>query len=95
MKTKDGEGNRVVYVVQSTINMDEIYVFTENPVMCETMSKVTGSKWSAETIVYHTNKKKERKFEYRGYKIHVCAEIKGPSRGSIEKMLKKRFESIH
>lgn len=71
----------VVYTVQSDMNRYVVYNFTERPILCEIMSKVSGVKWSKNTLDYHFTKKKEDKFSYRGYTIFMRHLHRGRSRG--------------
>lgn len=71
----------VVYSVQSEVNKNEFYNFTERPVLCDSMSKITGNEWSKDSLDYHFTRKKETEFTYKGYTIFMRKVQRGKRRG--------------
>jgi hypothetical protein len=72
----------VSYIVQSDVARNEVYNFTERPVLCEVMSTITGGKpWSKDTLDYHFGRKRVTEFSYRGYTIFMRTLQRGRSRG--------------
>jgi len=85
MEKNEKQARSTVYVVQSDINRNDIHTFTERPVLCDDMGKVTGSEWVKETLDYHFTKNKETEFSYRGYTIFCRTLKRGESRGRFKK----------
>lgn len=81
MNKKREKVKDVVYIVQNDINKNDVTPFTERPILCETMSVITGTEWSKDTLDYHFSKLKEKEFNYRGYTIFMRQMQRGKSRG--------------